>query len=295
MKFITFLEAGKEIPGILTRDGAGAHALFAAGLHYADLLDFIRHHELADMEALRALSERPGKPLSGVHLLAPIPRPHHDVICLGLNYMSHVEEGIGTLHKGEEVDLKREDAVYFSKRVLRALGPEGLVPAHADLLPGVDYEAELAVVIGRDARRVRREEAWPHIFGLMAFNDLSGRALQYRHKQWFFGKSLDGFTAYGPYIATLDEFALPLSLRVQSRVNGETRQDSNTAQMIFPVDYIIEELSAGMTLDAGSIIATGTPAGVGGGFTPPRFLHPGDVCEIEIDGCGVLRNTVVEG
>ncbi|MDR2731032.1 MAG: fumarylacetoacetate hydrolase family protein, partial [Treponema sp.] len=135
-------------------------------------------------------------------------------------------------------------------------------------------------------------DAYNYIFGICCFNDISGRDLQNFHKQWYFGKSLDTFTVYGPYIVTLDEFNLPLKLDIKCRVNGEIRQNSNTENLIFPPEIIIEELSSGMTLDAGSIIATGTPAGVGAAFTPHRCLKSGDLCEIEIEGCGVLRNTV---
>jgi len=212
---------------------------------------------------------------------------------LGLNYREHAKEASNFDIASDE---KREKSVYFSKRVVRALGPGGIIEGHFDINGRLDYEAELALVIGTDARRVKREDAWDHVFGLCCFNDLSARDLQRDHNQWFFGKSLDTFTAYGPYIVTMDEFkpdsGTPLEFSVRSRVNGELRQDGNTRDMIFTPDFIIEELSVGMTLDAGTIIATGTPSGVGAGFTPHRCMKTGDVCEIEIEGCGVLKNTV---
>ncbi|MDR3312295.1 MAG: fumarylacetoacetate hydrolase family protein [Spirochaetaceae bacterium] len=290
MKFATWKYDGKEEAGILSAGMQSVHSFVGLGMHFLSLLDFIQRHSDADLAALRSVAEKPGIPLSGVQLLAPIPKPHHDVICLGLNYMDHVQE---SMRFDISVDSdKRDDAVYFSKRVVRALGPDGIIENHFGINERLDYEAELGIIIGKDARNVGKEDAWKYVFGLCCFNDLSARDLQTKHKQWYFGKSLDTFTAYGPYIATIDEFATPLRLRVTSRINGETRQDSTTANLIFTPEHIIAELSAGLTLDAGTIIATGTPAGVGAGFTPHRCMKSGDVCEIEVEGCGVLRNTV---
>ena len=291
MKFATWLADGAETAGVLAQDGQSVHSFASAGLAYASLLDFIARHTEADLELLRNAVQKPGVPLQGVRLLAPIPRPHHDIICVGLNYMDHARESANFDIKE---DPDREDAVYFSKRVHRALGPDGEIENH----PGtqrLDYEAELGVVIGREGRGIPPQRAFQHVFGLCCFNDISGRELQKKHKQWFVGKSQDSYTAFGPYIVTLDEFELPLRLHIQSRVNGEMRQDSNTENMIFSVQHVISELSQGITLDAGSIIATGTPAGVGAGFTPHRCMQPGDVVEVEIEGCGVLRNVVAGG
>jgi 2-keto-4-pentenoate hydratase/2-oxohepta-3-ene-1,7-dioic acid hydratase in catechol pathway len=190
------------------------------------------------------------------------------------------------------MDEKREESVYFSKRVVKALGPDDIIENHFDINERLDYEAELAVIIGKDVLHVKQEDIWDYVFGVCCLNDISGRDLQHHHKQWYFGKSLDTFTAYGPYIVTLDEFKVPLKLKITSKINGEIRQNGNTEDLIFTPDFIIAELSAGMTLDAGTIIATGTPAGVGAGFTPHRCMKSGDVCEIEIEGCGILRNTV---
>lgn len=292
MKFITYEDAGREVPGIMDGSGAGVHPLSAAGLGHATLLAFIQAHRKADLDALRALEKTPGRPLAEVRLLAPIPRPHHDVICVGLNYRDHVAESAAMHIKGAR-DEAPKAATYFSKRVLVAAGQNADIKAPFHLEGRVDYEAELGVVMGKTAQAVGREEAWEHVFGLCCFNDLTGRDLQDRHGQWFYGKSLDGLTAFGPCIVSRDEFAWPLALRVESRVNGEKRQHSNTANMIYPIDVIISELSQGITLDAGSLIATGTPSGVGAGFTPPRCLQAGDVVEIEVQGVGVLRNTIV--
>jgi 2-keto-4-pentenoate hydratase/2-oxohepta-3-ene-1,7-dioic acid hydratase in catechol pathway len=291
MKFATWIHKGQEEAGIFSRDLQSVHSFKSLGLDYQSVLDFIirRGADSGDMDKLRDAEEKAGNPAEFVEPQAPIPVPRHDIICLGLNYFDHAKEAVRFDITDDE---KREKSVYFSKRVVRALGPGGIIENHFDINGRLDYEAELAVVIGRDARRVRREDAWNYVFGLCCFNDISGRDLQKTHKQWYFGKSLDTFTAYGPCIVTLDEFKTPLALKIRSRVNGETRQNGSTADMIFAPDFIIEELSAGITLDAGTIIATGTPVGVGAGFSPHRCMQSGDLCEIEIDGCGVLRNVV---
>ena len=157
----------------------------------------------------------------------------------------------------------------------------------------LDYECELAVVLGKDAKDVPAGQTKDYVFGYTILNDVSARDVQTAHKQWYFGKSLDGFTPMGPCIVTADEFdTYPPALPIRSRVNGELRQDSNTKLQIFDIDHVIHELSQGMTLKAGTIIATGTPAGVGMGMDPPQFLHPGDTVQCEIEGIGTLTNTV---
>jgi len=296
MKFGTWIHNGKEEAGIFSKDLQSVHSFASLRMDYSGVLDYIIRKgftDSANVDKLREAEGKSGTPVSETKPEAPIPVPHHDIICLGLNYMDHAKESGKFDIKSDE---KRQQSVYFSKRVVRALGTGGIIEGHFDIEGRLDYEAELALVIGKDARRVKREDAWDHVFGLCCFNDLSARDMQRDHNQWFFGKSLDTFTAFGPYIVTLDEFKLepgaPLKLAVSSRVNGELRQNGNTLDMIFPPDFIIAELSSGMTLDAGTIIATGTPAGVGAGFTPHRCMKAGDVCEIEVEGCGVLRNTV---
>lgn len=289
MKFATWLQNGEEIAGVISASMQTVHSFRSAGVHYANMLDFIQNHTENDMHRMQKQAVGEGCPIENIRLLAPIPRPHHDIICLGLNYMDHAEE---SANFDIQTDPGREDAVYFSKRVNNALGPGGYIDSHSDIMEKLDYEAELALVIGKDAKNVSRAQAWQYVFGLCCFNDISGRELQKKHKQWYFGKSLDTFTAFGPYIVTLDEFTIPLNMEIESRVNGEVRQHSTTANMIFKPDYVLEELTRGMTLEAGSIIATGTPAGVGAGFTPHRCMKPNDVVEIEITGCGVLKNIV---
>ena len=159
-------------------------------------------------------------------------------------------------------------------------------------MDSLDYEVELAVILGRDAKNVRAEEAMDYVFGYTVFNDVSARNLQTGHKQWYFGKGLDGFAPMGPCIVTRDEIAWPPALPIRCWVNGEKRQEAVTDQLIFSIPHILQELTQGMTLQAGTIIATGTPAGVGMGADPPRFLKAGDVVRCEIEGIGVLENTI---
>lgn len=232
-------------------------------------------------------------PLGDVKLEAPIPEPRQDVICLGLNYRDHAEEAT----RADAVfDVQRGDAVYFSKRLQRAVAPGDRIDGHFDICDSLDYEVELGVVIGRDAKNVKAAEAGEYIFGYTIINDVSARNLQTRHKQWYFGKSLDDFTPMGPCIISAETVGAMPELGIRCYVNGEKRQDSNTRMMIFDIPYIIEELSAGMTLKAGTIIATGTPSGVALGMEPSvqKYLEPGDVVRCEIDGIGVLENIIAD-
>ena len=235
---------------------------------------------------------RGAAPIGEVSLLAPIPHPRQDVICLGINYMAHAEES--ARFKKEAFDGERPHAIYFSKRVNRATDPGAGIPSHRDIVTDLDYEAELAVIIGREASHVREEDVKDYIFGYTIINDVSARTLQTRHKQWYFGKGLDGFLPMGPCIATVDELSYPPKVQVQSRVNGELRQDSNTELLIFDISHIVSELSQGMTLKPGTIIATVTTEGVGMGFDPPKFLVPGDVVECTIEGIGTIANKVTD-
>lgn len=278
MKLVTYMQNGAEKVGALTADEKALRPL-----PFGDMLAAIE----AGVEALVPAGE--AVPLTDVTLLSPIPRPRQDVICLGINYRDHAQE---TDRYDKALAKERPETIYFSKRVTEAVPPEGFIDSHPGLVQRLDYEAELAVVIGKTAKNVPPERAAEHIFGYTVLNDVSARVLQTAHKQWYFGKSLDGFTPIGPCIVTADEIAFPPALPILSRVNGETRQSSNTGLLITGIADIIAELSAGMTLLPGTIIATGTPSGVGMGFDPPKFLKPGDVVECDIGGIGVLRNTV---
>ena len=226
----------------------------------------------------------------GVEILSPIPHPRQDVICLGINYADHAKEA----EKFDEAAFSKErpDPIFFSKRVDYSQGTGSLIPMHEDICDSLDYETELGVVIGREAYKVKASEALDHIFGYTIINDVSARNLQTRHKQWYFGKSLDGFTPMGPCIVSKDEFEGIPELDIKTYVNGELRQSSNTRNLITGIPEIIEILSEGMTLSPGTIIATGTPSGVAMGMEDPVFLRDGDEVRCEIEGIGCLTNTV---
>ncbi len=280
MKLITCLYKGEERVGALTEEGA-------AFLPYPDMNTLI---ESLPPAAFAVTSTAKPVPLEDVTLLAPIPRPRQDVICLGMNYRDHEKEA--AKYDAEAFKKEKPAAVYFSKRVSRAGDPDGDIPRYEGLVERLDYEAELAVIIGKTARNVKAENAGDYVFGYTVLNDVSARDLQTGHKQWYFGKGLDGFTPMGPCILTADETAFPPALGISCAVNGEERQRSNTALLIHGIPEIIEELSAGMTLLPGTIIATGTPAGVGMGFDPPKFLEAGDIVACTIQSIGTLRSTV---
>lgn len=290
MKFVTYKYKGAEHVGALTADESAVIPASELGLKAESMLELI--DELAGK--LPAVPENAkALPLGGVKLEAPIPEPRQDVICLGLNYRDHAEEAT----RADAVfDVQRGDAVYFSKRLQRAVAPGDRIDGHFDICDSLDYEVELGVVIGRDAKNVKAADAGEYIFGYTIINDVSARNLQTRHKQWYFGKSLDDFTPMGPCIISAETVGAMPELGIRCYVNGEKRQDSNTRMMIFDIPYIIEELSAGMTLKAGTIIATGTPSGVALGMEPSvqKYLESGDVVRCEIDGIGVLENTVAD-
>ncbi|MDO5455825.1 MAG: fumarylacetoacetate hydrolase family protein [Eubacteriales bacterium] len=227
-----------------------------------------------------------------VKILSPIPHPRQDVLCLGINYAAHAVEA--DRFSKEAFGGERPYPIFFSKRVNYSQGPDAAIPSHKGLVDSLDYECELGVVIGKDAWQVKKEEVQEYIFGYTIVNDVSARNLQTRHKQWYFGKSLDGFTPMGPCIVTADEFSFPPRTGISCLVNGEVRQDSNTGNLIAGIAEIVSMLSEGMTLRAGTIIATGTPSGVGMGMIPPTFLEEGDVVECRIEGIGSLRNTVTD-
>ena len=231
-----------------------------------------------------------GHPLADVRLHAPIPRPAKNVFCLGLNYVSHMEEAAKA--RGREIKIP-EVPVFFTKAPTSVNGPYDPIPWDTKVTQQVDYEAELGVVIGTSGKNIPAAKALDHVFGYTIINDVSARDLQKDHLQWFKGKTLDGFCPMGPWIVTADEFRDPQTKNISLRVNGVTKQSSNTKFMIFTVAVTIESLSKGMTLEPGDIISTGTPEGVGLGRTPPEYLKDGDLVETEIEGIGVMKNRIV--
>jgi 2-keto-4-pentenoate hydratase/2-oxohepta-3-ene-1,7-dioic acid hydratase in catechol pathway len=231
-----------------------------------------------------------GPLLRDVRIHAPIPRPTKNIFCLGLNYISHMQES--SKARGREAKIP-EVPVFFTKAPTAVNGPYEAIPWDRSATAQLDYEAELGVIVGVGGKNISRANALDHVFGYTIVNDVSARDLQFAHMQWFKGKSLDGCCPMGPFIVTADEFGDPQSKAIALRVNGDTRQSSNTSQMIFPVNVTIEYLSRGMTLEPGDIIATGTPEGVGLGRTPPEYLNDRDVVETEIERIGTMRNQVV--
>jgi len=237
------------------------------------------------------IGERHSHPAESVQWHAPITRPPKNVFCLGLNYAAHAKES--SQARGREMKIPTVPVI-FTKAPTTISGPYDDVHVDRAATQQVDWEVELGVVIGKGGRNISRADALEHVFGYTVINDLSARDLQQQHMQWFKGKSLDGFCPMGPVIVTADEFGDPQNKRLQLRVNGTTKQDGHTSNMIFPVDVIIEWLSKGLTLEPGDVIATGTPEGVGMGRTPQEFLVEGDVIETEVEGIGILRNRIVD-
>ena len=294
MRFVTCrLPDGVEDPAILSADGTQVWPLSWLGLSYETLseaIPFLTPQVRAGLQL--AIAGIPALPIDAVQLQSPIPCPAQDVVCLGINYMAHSDEA--EKYSADAFATKHQDAIYFSKRVSRAVPDGGFIEAHTDLVQKLDYECELAVVLGKDAKDVPAGQTRDYVFGYTILNDVSARDVQTAHKQWYFGKSLDDFTPIGPCILSADEVGAMPELDIRCYVNGEKRQDSNTRMMIFDIPYIIEELSAGMTLKAGTIIATGTPSGVALGMEPSvqKYLESGDVVRCEIDGIGVLENVI---
>lgn len=222
-------------------------------------------------------------------LLAPIPRPAKNVFCLGRNYADHIQEDNSA--RSLQTELPKHPQ-FFSKPPTSVIGPDAPVRLDERVTRRLDYEVELAIVIGRGGRDIPAAEAMSHVFGYCVLNDITARDLQRRHDQWFKGKALDESCPMGPWIVHSSAIDDPHALGIRLHVNGEPRQDASTASMIFRIPRIIESLSAGLTLEAGDIIATGTPAGVGYAMDPPRYLKPGDEIRCEIDGIGVLINRI---
>lgn len=271
-------------------------AKLSGELVFADMNDLIDKMDVAKETLLKSVAKNVDS-LSGaevkldeVKLLAPIVRPKQDVICLGINYRDHQAEA--SRFSKESFDVKKDDAIYFGKRVNRATAPGEAIPSYEGYVDSLDYESELGVIIGKAAKNVSVENALNYVFGYTIVNDVSARNVQRRHQQWYLGKSLDGFTPIGPCIVTADGIADVQALDIKSYVNGELRQNSNTRYMITTVAEAIADLSQGMTLLPGTIIATGTPAGVGMGMQPPCWMKKGDVVVCEIEGIGKLENPI---
>ena len=296
MKLVTYQVEQRVRVGLISKDEEWVYPIESIGPEYKTMLEAVKNMSESEKQLLEYTSGqepysiRGAARLEDVKILAPIPVPEQDVICLGINYMEHAAES--ARFKNEDFNGERPHAVYFSKRVNEANADGQAIPSYPNLVDSLDYEAELAIIIGKDAKNVSAEKAKDYVFGYTIMNDVSARNVQNRHNQWYFGKSLDGFTPMGPCILTAESIPYPPQLKIQSYVNGDLRQDSNTNMLIFNIDHIISELSQGMTLKAGTIISTGTPAGVGMGFKPPKFLKTGDVVECVIENIGKITNPI---
>ncbi|MDQ0224208.1 fumarylacetoacetate hydrolase family protein [Metabacillus niabensis] len=225
--------------------------------------------------------------IEDVTILPPIPRPTKNIFCVGKNYREHAIE------MGSEEDIPKH-VMLFSKAPTTVIGHEDEIDPHLHITNELDYEGELAIVIGQKGKQINEAEAMDYVFGYTIINDLTARNLQAQHKQFLLGKSLDTSCPMGPYLVHKSAVSNPYDLTLTTKINGEVRQNGNTKDMIFSIEHVISTISQGTTLEPGDIIATGTPAGVGKGFNPPRFLKPGDIVEVEIEGIGVLRNRVKE-
>ena len=291
MKILTFKRGCREEVGVLKDDGSEVvpvNYLGCTAHNMNEFLDLMTPEKQKKLEKNKELMR--GIPMRDVKIVSPIPEPKQDLICLGINYYAHADEA-AKFHD-EAFGGERPVPIYFSKRVNLTVADEEMIDGHWDIVDGLDYEVELGVIIGKDAKNVAVKDAFDYVFGYTIINDFSARNLQTAHKQWYFGKSLDDFTSMGPWVVSKNEFENPPALGIRCYVNDELRQDSNTSMMITGIAEVISQLSQGMTLKAGTVIAMGTPAGVGMGFDPPKFLQKGDVVRCEIDGIGTITNYI---
>lgn len=285
MKFVSFQVGDRQTYGV----ERNARIVELAGLHGLpqDLLGGIERGEGFIQRVISILQDisldYPSYSHDEVKWLSPLPKVKRNIMCVGKNYRDHAIE------MGGEQDIPK-DIMIFTKATNTVVGHEETVLHHGEMTEQLDYEGELAVVIGRRGKGISLENALEYVFGYTILNDITARDLQKKHGQFFIGKSLDTTCPIGPYLVTKDEIVDPQNLEITTRVNDEIRQSSNTSEMIFTIPTIISTLSKGMTLEPGDIIATGTPAGVGKGFKPPLFLKKGDRVEIEIESLGILTN-----
>jgi 2-keto-4-pentenoate hydratase/2-oxohepta-3-ene-1,7-dioic acid hydratase in catechol pathway len=289
MRFATFTRGQARYVGVVSADGTQVSPLRLDGIEAArGVLAVVTC--AAEGRSLPAAGDP--IPLSAVALEAPIPRPVRNIFCVGKNYHEHAHEFARSgFDSGASSGAVPDAPIIFSKVPECVSAPGDAIRIDASVSSAIDYEAELAVIIGRGGRGISVTDAMQHVWGYTIVNDVTARDLQGRHKQWLIGKSQDSFCPMGPWAVTADEIDLH-DTQVRCWVNSELRQNSNTRDLIFDVPTLIATLSAGITLLPGDIIATGTPAGVGIGFTPPKYLVPGDTVRIEIGGIGTLQNPV---
>lgn len=296
MRLVTFQTTSGPAPGILT--GAGVLPFSALDPNLPASLNDLVAGGPAALAQLRAVARSATADATldprNITLLAPFPRPLRNIFCIGKNYREHAAEfqdsGFDASSQGQAVP---DVPILFTKATTSVTGPGAPVNSALDPTGTLDYEGELAVIIGPGGRGIPADRAMQHVWGYTIVNDITARETQLRHKQWFLGKSADSFCPMGPCMVTADEVPDVGVLALSTRVNGAARQQALLADLIFDIPTIIATLSAAITLEPGDIIATGTPAGVGIGHTPPRFLRPGDRVAVEISGIGTLENPIV--
>ena len=296
MKFVRFKSENNEKLGIFNKDESKIIEISSVlkGREFSSMIDLIENITEDEMEQLQEtfggkISEYVQYDVSKVKICSPIKRPIHDIICVGLNYKSHLEE---TKESFKDDFTETEKTVYFSKRASEIIGTGDAVKSRMDLDTHLDYEVELAVIIGKKGSDIAKEDVEKYIFGYSIFNDISARELQQSHFQWYRGKSLDTYSSMGPCILHKTALSFPIEVDVKSYVNKELRQSSNTRLFLADIPQIISEISAGITLEPGDIIITGTPSGVGMGMKPQGFMKKGDVVTCEIPEIGKLINTI---
>lgn len=270
---------------ILIEEKEKVYLLESLGYNFKDINDLIA----SGIDLLKLDLSKAKEFQQNYKILSPIEYPKQDIICVGMNYTDHKDE-VELVSKKDFI--KNVDTIYFSKRANKILGNEETILLNEKLTDCLDYEIELGVIIGKGCKNVRADEAKNYIFGFTIFNDLSARDLQTKYKQWYYGKSFDGSSVMGPCILLNDGSFDYNNLRLRTKINGEIRQENSTKNMILSVSKMIEDLSKSMTLKKGTIIATGTPSGVGMAFDPPRFLKKDDKIEMKIEKIGVLKNIV---
>jgi 2-keto-4-pentenoate hydratase/2-oxohepta-3-ene-1,7-dioic acid hydratase in catechol pathway len=299
---LSYEAAGHQRVGILTADKQSVIPLIMAEQRYfgtagvgLTMLDVIQQGEPA-LQRIRTIIEKaktdtdcPSIPVSSVKINAPIGRPPKNIFCIGKNYTEHALEFDNS--KDATIAVPKHPVV-FTKAATTIIGHQDVIRSHSDVTSELDYEVELAIVIGKQGYKISAEDALDYVFGYTIINDVTARDLQKKHLQWFLGKSLDSSAPMGPYLVHKSVVPRPDCLAICCKVNGEIRQNANTKDLVFSIPALIATISAGITLEPGDIIATGTPAGVGAGFNPPRFLKPGDELELEIEGIGILKNRV---
>ncbi|WP_279119370.1 fumarylacetoacetate hydrolase family protein [Fusobacterium varium] len=296
MKFVRFKSENNEKLGIFNKDESKIIEISSVlkGREFSSMIDLIENITEDEMEQLQEtfggkISEYVQYDVSKVKICSPIKRPIHDIICVGVNYKSHLEE---TKESFKDDFTETKKTVYFSKRASEIIGTGDTVKSRMDLDTHLDYEVELAVIIGKKGSDIAKEDVEKYIFGYSIFNDISARELQQSHFQWYRGKSLDTYSSMGPCILHKTALSFPIEVDVKSYVNKELRQSSNTRLFLADIPQIISEISAGITLEPGDIIITGTPSGVGMGMKPQGFMKKGDVVTCEIPEIGKLINTI---